>query len=200
MGHPEAQYRLSTMLESGEVRSDDPTESRRLLDMAVARQDKDALARIDGIRKTSDIARYLSTESCADCNSAPEKDMAARGLTGLQQLAEDGDASARYNLAVRNLQGNGANRDPAEAARLFTLSARQGYAPAQRQLAQLYLRGEGVGRSKVLAHLWFNLAARSDGEDGKAALGEMEALEQSMTTAEIDQAQDLAASGANKGR
>jgi hypothetical protein len=64
----------------------------------------------------------------------------------------------------------------------------------------MYLRGQAVGKSKVLAHMWLNLAARSDGEEGRAALGEMEALEQTMTTSEIDQAQDLAASGANKGR
>jgi TPR repeat protein len=200
MGHPEAQYRLSTMIESGEVISRDPGEARRLLDMAVARQNKEALARIDGIRTAADVTRYLSTENCQECSDTATAGMATRGLDGLAQLADNGDASARYNLAVRRLQGNGANPDVSEAARLFTVAARQGYAPAQRQLAQMYLRGQAVGKSKVLAHMWLNLAARSDGEEGRAALGEMEALEQTMTTSEIDQAQDLAASGANKGR
>lgn len=200
MGHPEAQYRLSTMIESGEVRSNDPTESRRMLDMAVSRGSKDALARVNGILRDSDITRYLSAENCPQCTSAAEKGMADRALGGLETLAGEGDASAQYNLGVRLLQGNGANSDASEAARQFTLAARQGYAPAQRQLAQLYLRGQAVGRSKVLAHMWLNLASRNDGEEGRQALAEMEALEQSMTTAEIDEAQDLAASGANKGR
>ncbi len=200
MGHAEAQYRLSTMIESGEVLSKEPGEARRMLDMAVARQDKDALARINGIRTDKDVARYLATENCTECTGAADKAMAARGLDALNQLAEEGDASARYNLAVRLLQGNDANSDPSEAARLFTLAARQGYAPAQRQLAQMHLRGQAVAKSKVLAHMWLNLAARSDGDEGKTAFTEMEALEQSMTSAEIDQAQDLAATGANKGR
>lgn len=200
MGLPEAQYRLSTMLESGEVQSNDSKEWRHLLDKAVARGDKQALSRIDGIKRERDINRYLATENCPECVAPPEKAMADRGLSQLKQLADKGDASAQYNLGVRLLQGKSANSDPSEAARMFTLAARQGYAPAQRQIAQMHLRGEAVGRSKVLAHMWLNLAARDDGTDGRAALGEMEALEQTMTTDEINQAQDLAASGANKGR
>jgi len=66
--------------------------------------------------------------------------------------------------------------------------------------AQMHLRGEGVGRSKVLAHAWLNLAARDRGEEGRAARNEMDALETSMETEEIEKAQRIAADYAVKGR
>src|SRR5690606_10099893 len=127
-----------------------------------------------------------------DCDRAPEKAMAARGMESLKALAASGDAPARYNLAVRLLKGEDANHDPSEAARLFTLAARQGYAPAQRQLAHMHLRGRAVARSRTLAHAWLNLAARHPTAEGRAARAEMEELELSMTPAEIAKAQSIA--------
>lgn len=200
MGHSEAQYRLSILLETKEAISLDPNEWRRMLDMAVANGNKSATERVEGIIKPTDVTRYLSSENCKSCGSTGEFKMADRSLKGLSELAAAGDPSAQYNLAVKYLNANGANLDPSEAARLFTLSARQGYAPAQRQLAQMYLRGQAVGKSKVIAHSWLNLAARDTGADGSAAKAEMEALEQSMSVTEIEDAQDLAAQGANRGR
>jgi hypothetical protein len=200
MGHSDAQYRLSILLESQEVVPLDPNEWRRMLDMAVASGNAEARARIEGIVKPDDVIRYLSSENCIACSSKGEFAMADRSLKGLTGLAKDGDPSAQYILAIRHMNANGVNSNPSEAARLFTLAARQGYAPAQRQLAQMYLRGQAVGKSKVVAHSWLNLAARDKGVEGTAAKAEMEALEQSMSVAEIEDAQNLAAQGANRGR
>ena len=200
MGHSEAQYRLSILLETREAIPLDPNEWRRMLDMAVASGNKSATDRVEGILKPADVTRYLSSENCKACGSVGEFSMTDRSLKGLTELAEAGDPSARYNLAIKYMNANGANSDPSEAARLFTLAARQGYAPAQRQLAQMYLRGQAVGKSKVIAHSWLNLAARDKGAEGTAAKAEMEALEQSMSVAEIEDAQNLAAQGANRGR
>jgi TPR repeat protein len=99
-----------------------------------------------------------------------------------------------------HMTGNGANKDDAEAARLFTLASRQGYAPAQRQLAQMYLRGDAVGKSKIIAHSLLNLAAKGTGAEADAARQEMEKLEQAMSASEIAEAQKLAAVDAAKGR
>lgn len=200
MGHSEAQYRLSVLLETGEVVPLDPNEWKRMFDMSVASGNHAATERVEGIIRSSDVTRYLSSEHCAACGTKSEFSMADRSLRNLRELSADGDPSARYNLAVKHMTGNGANVDPSEAARLFTLAARQGYAPAQRQLGQMYLRGHGVAKSKVLAHSWLNLASRDPGAEGRQAREEMMALEQAMSVAEITEAQDFAAQGASRGR
>lgn len=200
MGHSDAQYRLSNLLETGAVPSADPNEWKRYFDMAVAHGNSQAIARIDGILRPSDIVRYLSTEHCPECSGPVDLKMADTALGNMQAMAATGDPTAQYNLAIMHMTGNGANRDVAEAVRLFTQSARQGYAPAQRQLAQVYLRGDMVGKSKVVAHSWLNLASKGTGSEADGARLEMERLEQSMTVSEIDEAQKLAAVNALKGR
>jgi TPR repeat protein len=126
--------------------------------------------------------------------------MANHALANMKDMAASGDATAQYNLAIMHMTGNGANKDDAEAARLFTLASRQGYAPAQRQLAQMYLRGDAVGKSKIIAHSLLNLAAKGTGAEADAARQEMEKLEQAMSASEIAEAQKLAAVDAAKGR
>jgi len=202
-GHALAQRRLAILLEQGHGAASGQDESRRLFQLSAVNGDPVSLARISAFRGTrldaSSAAAYLAEEGCAGC-AQPEQKMAGRAVGELKRLADEGDASARYNLGVRHLTGNGAVRDPSEAARLFTQAARTGYAPAARQLAQMHLRGEAVGRSKVIAHAWLNLAARDGGAEGRAALSEMEALEGSMTPSEIEESQRLAADYAAKGR
>jgi len=203
-GHALAQRRLALLLEGGRGIPADPQESQRLHSLSAVNGDPDALARLTSLdapaKLTPEAAAALFAEdACAGCGQA-EKKMASRAVTDLSRLSASGDASARYNLAVRHLTGNGAVKDQSEAARLFTLAARSGYAPAARQLAQMHLRGEGVGRSKVLAHAWLNLASRDTGMEGRSALSEMEALEGAMSSSEIEQAQGLAAEFAARGR
>lgn len=205
MGHAMAQYRLARMLESGHGVPKSLTEARRLYEMAAVRGDRASAVRLEALNGTvrnlgpSSASSLLAVDHC-DCRLAPEKAMAARGIESLKALAASGDAPARYNLGVRLLKGEASNQDPSEAARLFTLAARQGYAPAQRQLAHMHLRGQAVAKSKVLAHAWLNLAARQDTAEGRAARSEMESLEVTMTLDEIAEAQRIAVSGALKGR
>jgi len=204
MGHTAAQRRLAEMLEDGQGVPPDRQEADRLYRMAAVGGDRDSFARMGGkarkgVPAGQAAAELFASESC-DCTLSPERAMASRGIVELRRMADAGDAPSRYNLGVRLLKGEASNQDPSEAARLFTAAARQGYAPAQRQLANMHLRGQAVAKSKVIAHEWLNLASRDRGVEGAAALREMEALELSMTTEEIRQAQDLARSGALKGR
>jgi len=205
MGHAMAQHRLAQMLEGGQGVPQSPSEAKRLYEMAAVRGDQEALDRLEllkGSGRRLDASRassLLAVDHC-DCKLAPEKAMAARGIESLKAMAAAGDAPARYNLGVRLLKGEASNQDPSEAARLFTLAARQGYAPAQRQLAHMHLRGQAVARSKVIAHAWLNLASRQPTADGRAARAEMEDLEVNMTPAQVAQAQSLAVSGALNGR
>jgi hypothetical protein len=194
MGHAAAQKRLSEMLRSGDGTAPDGAEANRLSDMAAAR---------GGFGLEADlahVARYMATEHCPTCATDYDRRNAERQVTYLGRLAEAGDAVAQYNTAIQHLQGNGAVLDPSEAARLLTLSARQGYAPAQRQLAQMHLRGQAVAKSKVLAHVWLNLAAKGSDAESAAARAEMEGLEVSMSASEIREAQEVSRSGHLKGR
>ncbi|WP_327211064.1 tetratricopeptide repeat protein [Rhizobium leguminosarum] len=202
MGHAAAQQRLAEILRSGDGVAADPQEAARLSEMAASRGDADALAGFPSLAGADlrTISKYFAVEHCGSCGSAADKGMAGRQIAGLSDLAAKGDAVAQYNLGVHYLQGNGAVLDPSEAARLFTLSGRQGYAAAQRQLAQMHLRGQAVAQSKVLAHAWLNLASKDAGEEGAKAAAEMESLEVSMSADEIREAQSIAASGALKGR
>jgi TPR repeat protein len=126
--------------------------------------------------------------------------MSVRSISTLEELAMSGDMSARYNLGVRHLNGEGVVKDPSEAARHFTLAARAGHAPSQRQLAQMHMRGQAVTQSKVLAHHWLNLASRQDSADGRAARAEMERLEITMSPEQVSEAQALSTHGDNIGR
>jgi TPR repeat protein len=205
-GLAEAQYRLAVMFEYGYGIRPDPAEAKRLYEMAAVGGKTDAyrsVAALAGkdIRNDTILLSLLAVDNCDGCESdASAAGVAARDYNNLKALADQGDAPARYNLAVRLLNGDHANQDPSEAARLFTLAARQGYAPAQRQLAQMHLRGQAVAKSKVLAHSWLNLASKTGGSEAEKARAQMEELEVSMTTAEIAEAQKIAAAGYSKGR
>lgn len=206
MGLAEAQYRLAVMTENGVGTPRDPAEAKRLYQMAAVGGQDTAKARISGlstvrIASEKDLLAALAVDNCLECGTdSAMGGVAGRDYNGLKDLADKGDAPAQYNLAVRLLNGNHTNLDPSEAARLFTLSARQGYAPAQRQLAQMHLRGQGVARSKVLAHAWLNLASKTNGQEAETARQQMVQLEVSMTSSEISEAQDIAASWYRKGR
>ena len=79
--------------------------------------------------------------------------------------AEQGDAEAQSNLAIRYATGRGVPQDDAEAVRWFRLAADQGDGEAQANLAIMYLDGRGVPQNDVTAYMWFDLAAtRSTGE------------------------------------
>jgi TPR repeat protein len=205
MGLKQAQYRLAVMFEYGIGIDPSPAEAKRLYSLAAVRGMDEAygkLASLDGkaIQDEEVVRSLLAADNCDDCATPAETGMAQRDYNGLVELAARGDAPARYNLAIRLLNGDHAPQDPSEAARLLTLAARQGYAPAQRQLAQMHLRGQAVVRSKVLAHAWLNLASKGGGAEAVEAGRQMDELEISMTVAEIKEAQNIAAAGADKGR
>ncbi|MDD1628712.1 MAG: sel1 repeat family protein, partial [Methylococcaceae bacterium] len=61
--------------------------------------------------------------------------------------AEQGDATAQYNLGVMYANGKGMTQDDKQAAFWFRKSADQGYAEAQLILGVMYNEGQG-GMSK----------------------------------------------------
>ena len=110
-------------------------------------------------------------------------------LDTVRQAAEQGDATAQFNLGNMYANGEGVPKDDAEAVRWFRLAAEQGYASAQFNLGLMYTTGRGVLKDSVLAHMWLNIA----GANGNEAARELrDNLEDDMTRAEISRATELA--------
>ena len=83
--------------------------------------------------------------------------------------------------------------DYATALRLWSPLAAQGYAEAQHNLGVMYENGTGVPQDYARAYMWFNLsAASSSGEDGKLAINNRNKAAAKMTSAQIEQAQEMA--------
>ena len=79
------------------------------------------------------------------------------------------------------------------AARLFRPLAEQGHAGAQSFLGVLYANGQGVPQNVIRAYMWLTVAvAGSRGDDVKTATMNQTTVASDMTTAQIEQAQEMA--------
>ena len=82
-----------------------------------------------------------------------------------------GDADAQYSLARLYLDGQGAARDPKQAARWFGLAADKGQHQAQAMLGHMLFKGEGVPRQAANGLMWLTLAR--DGAAGEKWIKEL---------------------------
>ena len=104
-----------------------------------------------------------------------------QALARLQQMADEGLASAQFCLAELFNLGEGVLRDDAQAVAWFRKAAVQGMGVAQSVLGSRYGLGEGVPRDWVLANMWFNIASANGDSAGRSA--------RRMIEAELTQAQ-----------
>ena len=113
----------------------------------------------------------------------------ATAVRGFRVHAEQGDATAQYNLGFMYNNWRGVLKDEAEAVRWYRLAAEQGDAAAQFSLGVMYAAGVGVLKDSVLAHMWSNTA----GANGNASARKLrDSLERDMTRAEVSLATELA--------
>jgi len=103
--------------------------------------------------------------------------------------AEQGLADAQYNLASMYKNGEGVLQDYQTAVKWYTLAAEQGHAKSQYNLGISYAKGEGVIQDFLYAHMWLNISASIGNDDAPNA---RKIVEESMTPAQIEQAQALA--------
>ncbi len=68
----------------------------------------------------------------------------ATALREWRPLAEQGHATAKFNLGIMYDTGRGVPQDYAEAARWYRKAAEQGYAEAQYNLGTMYEKGRGI--------------------------------------------------------
>ena len=104
-------------------------------------------------------------------------------------LADQGYASAQFNLGLMYDNGQGVPQDYAAAVSWYRKAADQGNAKAQFNLGYDYANGQGVPQDYVQAHMWANLAAASGYAD---AVKNRDIFAAKMTPAQIAEAQRLA--------
>ena len=88
-------------------------------------------------------------------------------------LAEQGNASAQFNLGNMYANGQGVKQDDFEAVKWYRQAAEQGYANAQAILGFSYLLGKGVQVNKALAKEWFSKACDNGNQDGCEYYGKL---------------------------
>ncbi len=75
-------------------------------------------------------------------------------------LAQQGSASAQYNLGQMYRKGQGVPEDNKIATKWYRLAAEQGHSDAQYSLGLTYAKGEGVPQDSEIAVKWYRLAAK----------------------------------------
>ena len=94
--------------------------------------------------------------------AAHDKGDYATALREWQPLAEQGNATAQYNLGVLYRDGQGVPQDYKTAVKRTRLSAEQGDADAQYNLGSMYRKGQGVLQDYKTARKWYRLSAEQD--------------------------------------
>ena len=134
------------------------------------------------------LSAALLAASPAGAQTSDEKlDDARARIEKLLLAAEQGDASAQFNLGVMYADGEGVPQNYSEAVRWYRLAAEQGDASAQFNLGIMYANGEGVPQDYSEAMRWFQLAA----EQGDAsATGVQTELHEAGSSLALDQGVD----------
>ena len=117
------------------------------------------------------------------------RDALAEAVKWFRKAAEQGDASAQFNLGVMYANGEGVPEDDQEAVRWYRKAAGQGSAEAQYCLGRMYYEGKGVPEDYVKAYAWINLAAS---QGNKEAVEGKNTLKSEMTAGQVAEAQKLA--------
>lgn len=110
-------------------------------------------------------------------------------LEVLHQMADDGFASAQYELALMYSGGADVPRDEARAIQFHQAAAQQGYARAQHALGVAYRDGTAVEQSLPQAYVWFSLAALNAAESRRREFaGDRDTVEDMMAGEQIAEA------------
>jgi len=76
-----------------------------------------------------------------------------------QRLANQGDASAQYNLGVMYYKGDGIPQDRSKATEWFEKAANQGHTKAQYNLEAMITNDTGVHQDNKKTFEWYQKAA-----------------------------------------
>ncbi len=105
--------------------------------------------------------------------SAYDRGDYAMAIRIFRQFADQGYASAQYNLGVMYERGQGVTQDYDAAVRWYRKAAEQGNAKAQTNLGVMYHNGWGVPQDYTEALRWFRKAAAQGHAGAQYNLGQM---------------------------
>ena len=138
-------------------------------------------------------ATIVSAASLEEAEFAYDRGDYTQAARLFRPLAEQGIASAQFNLGVMYSRGQGVPQDYQAALKWYRRAAEQGDASAQNNLGLMYERGRGARRDFIRAHMWYSLAAAAlSGDDGKTAMKRRDYVAAQMTAAQIETAQEMA--------
>ena len=81
-------------------------------------------------------------------------------LTALKRKAEQGDAKAQYDLAIRYVSGSGVGKNYEKAFYWYHKAAKQGHRSAQYALEHCYSEGIGTVKDLKQAKYWYEKATK----------------------------------------
>ena len=160
----------STGVGDGAARASQVSECRCSIDQAIPDYENEKMkGGLMGQRHRRLVAAscciwLLTVVALVSCQNAPD---VAEAVTWWRLAAEQGHASAQYNLGLMYGNGEGVPQDDAEAVRWYRLAADQGRASAQNNLGGMYSNGRGVPQDAAEAHMWANLAAAQGHENAR---------------------------------
>lgn len=93
--------------------------------------------------------------------------------------AQNGDATAQFNMGVALQSGKKVKENFIEAANWYEKAAMQGHADAQNNLGILYYRGKGRQQNYILAYAWCYLAQK---QGSSIATKNLQKFEDNMTS------------------
>lgn len=105
-------------------------------------------------------SRFITSPNAADVNRD-------------RRAAEQGDASAQFNMALRYDRGFGVLQNYEESVKWLYKAADQGLAEAQYNLGSMYYNGLGVPQDSAEAVHWFRKAADQGLAEAQKNLGAM---------------------------
>jgi TPR repeat protein len=111
---------------------------------------------------------------CGNLPSSPNA--SGTGALSVQELRWNemqGDPEAAFKLGASYHDGDGVQKDLAEARKWFEVAAKAGERRAQFNLGLMYLNGEGGDKDVTLARRWFERAADQGNERAHFQLGLM---------------------------
>lgn len=89
------------------------------------------------------------------------------------ELAQQDDTKAQYNLAVMFHRGIGTVRSVEKALQWYLVAAEQGHLKSQFNLGLIYHKGDGVQRDYVEAVVWYSKAAKAGHNNARYNLAVM---------------------------
>ena len=172
-GHVWAQYNLGVMFSKGDGAPQDPSAAVRYYRQAAKLGHASAQYNLGVMLSKGDGTRQ-DLPAAAEC---------------YRKAAAQGHADAQINLGLMHYSGEGVPRDHAAAMHCFRRAAVRGSAEGQHRLGEMYAYGKGVPQDSVAAHMWLNLAAAQTLQSFEQADDLREWLANTMTDAQITEAQ-----------